>query len=138
MRRSWYGRVAQFVATDRSPTTEGRARAALNDTFTRIGLAEALAYTTPDNLRPQAAMTQLQLQRDPSRDFGRLRQYHCLAGTVLCSAPAPKLVPNRHALILEEMTLHSRIWRSTRLMAPCNLRPFLGGLAKVGLVRSCC
>jgi hypothetical protein len=26
----------------------------------------------------------------------------------------------------EEVTLHDRLWRSTSLMAPCNLRPFLG------------
>ena len=45
------------------------ARAALNDAFTRVGLAEVVAYTAPDNLRSQAVMTRLQLERDPSRDF---------------------------------------------------------------------
>ena len=45
------------------------ARAALNDAFLRIGLSEVLAYTAPDNLRSQAVMTRLQLERDSSRDF---------------------------------------------------------------------
>jgi RimJ/RimL family protein N-acetyltransferase len=45
------------------------ARAALNDAFARVGLAEVVAYTAPDNLRSQAVMTRLQLERDPSRDF---------------------------------------------------------------------
>src|SRR5271163_4932942 len=45
------------------------ARAALDDAFIRVGLAEVVAYTAADNLRSQAVMTRLQLQRDPSRDF---------------------------------------------------------------------
>lgn len=45
------------------------ASAALNDAFTRVGLDEALAYTSPDNLRSQAVMERLALHRDPSRDF---------------------------------------------------------------------
>jgi len=45
------------------------SRAALNDAFMRIGLAEVVAYTAPDNSRSQAVMNRLQLQRDPSRDF---------------------------------------------------------------------
>jgi len=48
--------------------TEG-ARAALDDAFIRVGLSEVVAYTAPDNLRSQAVMTRLQMQRDPSRDF---------------------------------------------------------------------
>jgi RimJ/RimL family protein N-acetyltransferase len=45
------------------------ARAALTDAFFHVGLAAVLAYTAPDNLRSQAVMTRLQMQRDPSRDF---------------------------------------------------------------------
>jgi len=45
------------------------ALAALRDGFERVGLFEALAYTSPDNLRSQAVMERLGLRRDPSRDF---------------------------------------------------------------------
>ena len=45
------------------------ARAALNDVFTQHGLREILAYTAADNLRSQAVMARLGLQRDPGRDF---------------------------------------------------------------------
>jgi RimJ/RimL family protein N-acetyltransferase len=45
------------------------ARAALADAFGRVGLNEVLAFTAPDNLRSQAVMERLRLQRDPSRDF---------------------------------------------------------------------
>lgn len=45
------------------------ARAALHDAFTRIGLEEVLAYTGPGNLRSQAVMSRLRLQRQESRDF---------------------------------------------------------------------
>jgi RimJ/RimL family protein N-acetyltransferase len=45
------------------------AKAALADAFDRVGLKEVLAYTGPDNLRSQAVMARLRLQRDPARDF---------------------------------------------------------------------
>jgi RimJ/RimL family protein N-acetyltransferase len=45
------------------------ASTALTDAFSRVGLAEVLAYTSPENHRSQAVMARLGLQRDPSRDF---------------------------------------------------------------------
>jgi len=45
------------------------ASAALKDASLRVGLIEALAYTSPDNLRSQSVMARLGLHRDPSRDF---------------------------------------------------------------------
>jgi RimJ/RimL family protein N-acetyltransferase len=45
------------------------ARASLRDAFARVGLREVVTYTAPDNLRSQAVMDRLRLQRDPSRDF---------------------------------------------------------------------
>ena len=45
------------------------ARAALKDTFDRVGLHEVLAYTSADNVRSQAVMERLGLMRDERRDF---------------------------------------------------------------------
>jgi RimJ/RimL family protein N-acetyltransferase len=45
------------------------ARAALDDAFGRVRLREVVAYTAADNLRSQAVMDRLRLQRVPSRDF---------------------------------------------------------------------
>ena len=45
------------------------AGAALDDAFARVGLTEVVAYTASDNLRSQAVMDRLHLQRNPSRDF---------------------------------------------------------------------
>jgi len=45
------------------------SKAALADAFARSRVPEVLAYTAPDNLRSQAVMERLKLQRDPSRDF---------------------------------------------------------------------
>ena len=45
------------------------ARAALDDAFVRVGLAEVLAYTSKANLRSQAVMQRLGLSREPQRDF---------------------------------------------------------------------
>jgi len=54
------------------------ARATLADAFERIGLSEVIAYTAPDNLRSQAVMTRLQMQRDTQRDFAT--DYDDIAG----------------------------------------------------------
>jgi RimJ/RimL family protein N-acetyltransferase len=45
------------------------AGAALADMFGRVGVAEVLAYTTPDNLRSQAVIARLPFRRDAGRDF---------------------------------------------------------------------
>jgi RimJ/RimL family protein N-acetyltransferase len=45
------------------------AKAALRDAFTRANLKEIVSYTSPDNLRSQAVMARLGLQRAPDRDF---------------------------------------------------------------------
>ena len=45
------------------------ARVGLEDVFQRIGLVEVLAYTAADNVRSQAVMARLDLERDPTRDF---------------------------------------------------------------------
>ena len=45
------------------------ASAALDDVFSRVGLAEVLSYTAADNLRSRAVMMRLNLRRDASRDF---------------------------------------------------------------------
>jgi RimJ/RimL family protein N-acetyltransferase len=45
------------------------ARAALHDAFARVGLREVVAYTAANNLRSQAVMDRLRMQRDPLRDF---------------------------------------------------------------------
>ena len=45
------------------------ARAALDDAFDRVGLDEVLAYTAGDNVRSQAVMERLGLQRNAIRDF---------------------------------------------------------------------
>jgi RimJ/RimL family protein N-acetyltransferase len=47
------------------------ARAALVDAFARKGLAEVISYASSDNVRSQAVMGRLGLQRDSSRDFSK-------------------------------------------------------------------
>lgn len=45
------------------------ARAALDNVFQNTELEEVLSYTGVDNLRSQAVMARLNLQRDAARDF---------------------------------------------------------------------
>ncbi len=45
------------------------AKAALADGFGRMRFAEVLSYTTPENLRSQAVMRRLGLEREAARDF---------------------------------------------------------------------
>lgn len=45
------------------------AKAALEDSFSRVRLPEVLSYTAPENARSRAVMRRLALKRDPSRDF---------------------------------------------------------------------
>ncbi len=47
------------------------ARASLDDGFSRLGLAEIVAYTGPGNLRSQAVMRRVGMHRDPARDYAR-------------------------------------------------------------------
>ena len=58
MRNAW----GRWYATE-------AAGAALHDAFARVGLSEVVSYTASDNLRSQAVMKRLHLQRDPSQDF---------------------------------------------------------------------
>ena len=64
------------------------AEASLQDGFGRIGLNEVLAFTAPDNLRSQAVMARLRLQRDPSRDFTAESEGRAWRGLVWVARPA--------------------------------------------------
>jgi RimJ/RimL family protein N-acetyltransferase len=63
------------------------AAAALLDAFTRIGLGEVLAYTSHDNVRSQAVMQRLGLQRDPARDFSHVYDGRPWQGLVWSARP---------------------------------------------------
>ena len=71
------------------------ARASLKDVFERAQLKEALSYTSADNLRSQAVMTRLNLQREPSLDYSeplRAGMWHGMvwvarAGTASSGSP---------------------------------------------------
>jgi RimJ/RimL family protein N-acetyltransferase len=56
------------AAWGRGYATEA-ARAALRDGFERIGLKEVLAYTSSENVRSQAVITRLDLQRATALDY---------------------------------------------------------------------
>jgi ribosomal-protein-alanine N-acetyltransferase len=57
--RAYWGRGYAFEA----------AKAALDDGFGRLGLAEIVAYTVPANRRSWRLMERLGMHRDPSEDF---------------------------------------------------------------------
>ena len=67
------------------------AAACLLDAFTRIGPAEVLAYTSPDNARSQAVMRRLCLQRDPTRDFSHVSDGKPWRGLVWVARPVARL-----------------------------------------------
>jgi len=69
------------------------ARAVLADAFDRLGVREVLAYTAADNLRSQAVMARLGLQRDERLDFTELngeREWH---GLVWVARPMAEMRP---------------------------------------------
>jgi RimJ/RimL family protein N-acetyltransferase len=66
------------------------ARAAIDDGFARLGLAEIVTFTAASNLRSQAVMERLGLERDPTRDFDhpKLAPGHPLRGHVVYAVRA--------------------------------------------------
>lgn len=65
------------------------AKAALEDGFARVGLKEVLSYTAPDNLRSQAVMERVGLQRDEARDFDWPQSGTVWRGLVWFGRPTP-------------------------------------------------
>ena len=75
------------------------AHAALADIFARRLASEVLSYTAPDNLRSQAVMTRLNLERDPSRDFStEIWSTEIWRGLVWVARPADQGPVTRPAL----------------------------------------
>ena len=67
------------------------ARAALADAFGRLAVREVLAYTASDNLRSQAVMARLGLQRDERLDFSELIAEQPWHGLVWVARPVAEL-----------------------------------------------
>jgi RimJ/RimL family protein N-acetyltransferase len=67
------------------------ARATLADAFGRLGVREVLAYTASDNLRSQAVMARLGLQRDERLDFSELSGGQPWHGLVWVARPVAEL-----------------------------------------------
>ncbi|HSH99652.1 MAG TPA: GNAT family N-acetyltransferase [Reyranella sp.] len=67
------------------------ARAVLADAFGRLGVREVLAYTASDNLRSQAVMARLGLQRDERLDFSELNGEQAWHGLVWVARPVTEL-----------------------------------------------
>ena len=68
-RRAVIGSVGDHGADVAARIGHEAAQTALKDAFSPVGLNEVLAYTADGNLRSQAVMARLHMQRDPSRDF---------------------------------------------------------------------
>jgi len=67
------------------------ARAVLADAFGRLGVREVLAYTASDNLRSQAVMARLGLQRDERLDFSEFNGERAWHGLVWVARPVTEL-----------------------------------------------
>jgi ribosomal-protein-alanine N-acetyltransferase len=67
------------------------ARAAIDDGFSRLGLAEIVSFTAAGNRRSRAVMERLGLVRDPTRDFDhpKLAAGHPLRPHVVYAAVRP-------------------------------------------------
>jgi ribosomal-protein-alanine N-acetyltransferase len=72
------------------------ARAALDDGFSRVGLAEIVSFTAVSNRRSRAVMERLGLVRDPARDFDhpKLAADHPLRRHVVYAALRPGSRPS--------------------------------------------
>src|SRR5688572_10528779 len=62
------------------------ARAVLNHAFTRLGIAEIVALTAPNNRRSRAVMEKIGMTRDPNGDFDHPELKHASALTLSSSA----------------------------------------------------
>lgn len=71
------------------------AKAVLHDAFTRVGVAEVLAYTSSDNERSQAVMNRLGLRRAPTCDFSMAYNGRMWRGLVWVAAAADGSLTSR-------------------------------------------
>ena len=74
------------AAWGRGYATEA-AKASLRDAFERVRLKEVLAYTTADNVRSQAVIERLKLQRAASLDYSEPLGAGMWQGMVWCARP---------------------------------------------------
>jgi RimJ/RimL family protein N-acetyltransferase len=68
------------------------AKASLRDAFERAHLREVLAYTSADNIRSQAVIKRLNMQRAPSRDYSEPVDRGTWRGLVWIARPSDGLV----------------------------------------------
>jgi len=71
------------------------AAAALRDVFDRTSLTEIISYTSADNVRSQAVMARLGLERDPARDFTLPNGWHGLVWVALLNSSQAWQAPRR-------------------------------------------